>query len=540
MKILIVDDERVIREGIAGIVRQMDLFSDVDTAGNGVEALELCRKNSYSILLLDILMPKMNGIEFLEELEKLEQGYMRETEIPLQPIRVVISGHDEFEYARKCMQWGVEEFILKPIEPGEIQELVRKLHGKARVVAENKARQMRLKEQVKAGIPVLREKYFWDVIDQNLTAREIIEKGKFIEIDIAAQAYIVAVAAAAEGPAGTEMMRKLGVMAFESTLENTPMPGVRMLNFEIGLSRAATIFCFGDGPVEEGEVESYLSQTVEQLYEEEGFSLNIGIGRAVEDIESIRRSYQQASQALQYAFLLSEHGVQTIRDGETNHLQGLSLEDMATLSNAIKLGRRGEAENYLSRAFSELERVSAESVVPYSKVLLTGIIYTCLSILQQRNIRLEGDRYVSYYSVILDDNALHSVSQLKEVTGGLVFDTMDIIEDQQAAQKSIFTQRAKEMVEEYYNQNLSTAWVAEELALSRNYFGQLFKKEVGMSFNEYLSKKRIQVAMQLLGNPTLKIYEISQSVGIEDSYYFSNLFKKLVGASPSEYRDMQQ
>ncbi len=538
LRLLIVDDEPIIRNGLASTIQSLGLFESVETAKNGLEALELCKINKYSAILLDIMMPRMNGLEFLEQLKAYELAYVIDQEIPLQTLKVILSGYDEFDYAQKAMALGVDEFLLKPVEPDDVVVLAKKLYEKARLIEENTERQKKLRDQVRQSLPLLNEKFFVDLVENDLDDEEILRKAQFLGLSLSAKHYLVAVAAVVSSEPKSEMMGSLAIHALKTSLQANPLSAFSQLFFEIGLARCAIIFCFDSNVEGELSVESYLSERINEVREKNGFLINCGIGNTVQSRIDLRKSYRGACSALMYITLSSEGAVQKLIDEEEDIGSGFVMEDMSELSGFLKLGSAEKAQAFLERTFSQIESHPDTRVVPDIKIMLTGILFTCLSSMRQKGVRLEGEDFVNYYRVIVDDNHLHSLSELKRITFELLNFTLDQINHDSNNKKLYLIENAKKIVDTRSNENLTTQGVADLLGLSRNYFGQLFKKEVGYTFSEYLNRVRIAKAKKLLQTTTLKIYEVSELVGIDDSFYFSSLFKKYVGCSPTEFREI--
>jgi len=537
LSILIVDDEAIIRNGIASTVQSLGLFEKVETAKNGYEALELCKTNKYSAILLDIMMPRMNGMEFLEQLKDYELAYVKNNEIPLQTLKVILSGYDEFDYAQKAISLGVDEFLLKPIEPDDVVQLTKKLYEKSCLIEENSQRQMKMRDQVYQSLPLLYEKFFIDLVESDLDDEAILSKSQFLGLSLSSEYYLVAVAAVVYSEPKSEMMGNLAIYSLKTVLQAHPLPGCEQLFFEIGLTRCAIIFGFDNNSDGELLTETYLSELVDGIREKEGFFINCGIGKAVHTRSGIKKSYRDACTALMYTALLPNSTVQKLTDEEDDTSHGLVLDDMSELSGFLKLGNASEADEFIDRAFAQIEKRPDKRVAVDIRIMLTGILFTCLASMRQKGIQINGEKFSHYSKVILGDDSLHNVVDFKEITFKLLHDTLSQIVNESSNKKLYLVEKAKSIVQERYNENLTTQAVADLLGFSRNYFGQLFKKEVCCTFSEHLSRVRIAEAKRLLQSTTLKIYEVSELVGIDDSFYFSSLFKKYVGCSPSEFRE---
>jgi len=537
LSMLIVDDEPIIRNGIARTVRKQNLFDRVDTAKNGIEALELCKTNRYHVILLDIMMPDMNGIELLEELKKLEQLFEQENEIPIQTTKIVLSGYDEFDYAQKAITLGVHEFLLKPLDPDDVIQLARKLYDKAVTIEENMKRQMHLRDQIHQSLPLLYEKFFNDLVDSELSEQEILSKSQFLGLSLNGECYLVAVAAVVSTNNNNELMGSIGLNSFKAAIQNTPPLGFDWHFFEIGLARCAIIFYFDSKQDGDLLIETYLSEMVADIREKEGLYINCGIGRMVSNLTQIKNSYRDASKALMYSTLLADSAVQKLSDEEDTNRQVLTVEELTELSGYLKLGNLNKSKEFLNRIFTQIEKQHNPQVAIDIRIMYTGILYTCLSAMQQKNVQFEEDKVYYFLKVVYEENQLYSITEYKNIIIKLIQDTITSINNESNSKKLFLVEKAKNIIEENSINELTTNSVAEQLGLSRNYFGQLFKKETGYTFTEYLNRVRISKAKKLLKTTTLKVYEISELVGIEDSFYFSSLFKKYVGCSPTDYRE---
>ncbi|NLJ40072.1 MAG: response regulator [Clostridiales bacterium] len=536
LNILIVDDEPIIRNGLAETVRSLDLFDSVDTARNGLQALKSCEEKRYHVILLDIMMPEMDGIEFLERLKILEARYEQENEIPIQTLKIVLSGYDEFEYAQKTISLGVHEFLLKPLEPDDVILLAQRLYEKAATIEENMRRRRRLRDQINQSLPLLYEKFFNDLVGSQLTEEEILNKSRFLNLPLQGESYLVAVGTVMPTAGSSEMVGNLALKSFLAAMETASIPGFQWHFFEIGLSRCAIIFYFNEEPDGDLKIEAFLSRLIEGIYESEGFHIKCGMGTVVSRLDLIKKSYREACKALMYATLLTDSTVQKLSDEEDSTGQALMIEDLSELSSYLKLGDMKKAERFLTYTFQQIQRQQSPQVAADIRLMFTGILYTCFSAMRQKDVQLNEDKTHNYFKV-MEDNRLYTIAEYKNIIYNLLRDTITCINNESSNRKLSVVEKAKRIAKEEGYSNLTTHMVAEILGLSRNYFGQLFKKETGYTFTDYLNRKRVEKAKKLLETTTLKIYEISEQVGIDDSYYFSSLFKKYVGCSPTEYRE---
>jgi two-component system response regulator YesN len=316
MRILIVDDEPIIRNGLAKTVRGQNLFDQVDTAKNGLEALKLCQVHRYHVILLDIMMPDMNGIEFLEQLRKQELLFEQENDIPIQTLKIVLSGYDEFDFAQKAITLGVHEFLLKPLDPDDVIQLTKKLYEKAVLIEDNMQRRIHLRDQIQQSLPLLYEKFFNDLVGSELSEEEILNKSQFLGLSLDGESFLVAIAAVLSSENNNELVGSFGMSSLKTALHDFPLSGFHWHFFEIGLSKCAVIFTFDSNSDGDLHIEAYLSELIAGIREKEGYHIHCGIGRMVSSLTQIKNSYRDASKALMYTTLLPDSAVQKLSDEE--------------------------------------------------------------------------------------------------------------------------------------------------------------------------------------------------------------------------------
>lgn len=535
MRILIVDDESIIRKGIEKVVLETQLFEEVMTAKNGKEAYELCQEYKFDVMLVDIMMPIMGGLEFLRALQQSEmEKHSAESE---HAIKIIVSGYDEFEYAKQAIELGVEEFLLKPLSPEDIKGLTSKVYHQAKLNREKSEGILELRRKVEESLPALRDKFFYDLINIDSPSQNLYATADLLGISIHYESFQVALLGFADNSVDHPMDGQLALQRAVTILKEIHYPSDELHIFQHGTSQLALLFCWKEKRTrEEVATEEYLAKASEKVKKKTGMPLFCGLGTVVYDLGDICHSNLEARSAMRYTASVKREAVQYILDIRSTGALNVTLESLYELCDMLRYCRRRSAHDWLQVRLDLIKnspsRVTSEEI----EGLVSGIRLSGLDAMRSIGVDREATSFYPYYRMIPSSGAI-KIEELSSKLIEYIEKVMSLIESEEQGKNRRFVDQAMAYAEEHYVDNITTQSVAEELGLSRNYFGQLFKKETGTVFSEYLSKLRIQKAKKLLRGSNLKIYQISEQVGIEDSFYFSSLFKKFAGLSPSEYRE---
>ncbi|MFC5449202.1 response regulator [Paenibacillus aestuarii] len=507
ISLLIVDDEKIIRRGLQSLIeRQFPNLFNYRFAENGQEALELLRQESVDIMFTDIRMPIMNGIELLEQLQ----------DHPVKPEVVLLSGYNEFEYARKAIRYAVKEYLVKPVMREELFAVLERLIQDIR---------MREERADKAGEEA-------SLIAADLVIRHLTQKDA--------------------GDAITQ--NKLKLAGF-SWLDAGYTLG--LLSRRGGRSLPADAASFRNQIAEllQGHVDWMLTRDGEggtimiarnpvmiyQLAERWRLSvydsqLRIAISESVQGMEQLRWAHCQAKEALKYSIVLPELDVLDYTSiSERNERHVVPVELIHRLSNLMGMGREKEMKQLLDQILDAriiscceigyLERISQL----FNEELFDKVfhIYGNRGLDQLRPYASVGhignfDRFEHYYAAV--EQLLKRLDQF--------------IQDQreQAPTDENTMQKVLAYLQTHYADNLNMAVVSNHFSLNYSYFSQAFHEYSGESFSNYVRRLRLDKAKELLVHSDLKVYEISDQVGFENVKHFTRLFKDTEGITALEYR----
>ena len=501
-RVLLVDDEEEIRTGISRKIDWAALgFTLVGEAGNGEEALELAEQMRPDVVLTDIKMPFMDGLELCRRLRQ---------SLPAAKL-VVFSGFDDFEYARQAVGMGVSEYILKPINAPELMEVLTKLRTQLDSQRLERRDMETLRRRYEESLPVLRELFYTRLLSGQLSPAQVQDRAARYEIELAP------------------------VLSVQSFLtEHFAMEGCAARVVLFGDTAALLVQLSGDDKLypllEELERLSLLSRSYL------GISLTAGVGRPCQGPEELYRSAEGARAALDYRALVGGGRVIYIDDLEPQPAATLSFEenDQHLLSAAIKLGAPDQVERAVGTLMERL-RQTGLSLSRYHLFLLE--VVTCLVRLARSGGVAVEEVFGANFTGSVSLSDFSSPEELGRWLAERCLKLHELLGRQRTDSAWRLVEQAKEYIAGHYSdESLSVEALCSHIHLSPTYFSTLFKREVGMSFTAYVTQVRMDEAVRLLRDTDEKTYRIAERTGYSDPNYFSYVFKRRFGVSPSKYR----
>lgn len=508
--LLIVDDEKNIRQGLKTMIeREFPSNYCIDTAGNGAEALELYRRERADIIITDIRMPVMDGISLLEQLSA-DAGPGEG------PAVVILSGYDDFEYAKSAIKYRVKDYLLKPIRRDELfdiltsidrelnkQELtVRKLEREAedirRELRSSRLRGLLMKENVQ------------------------LESGQQEELNGLAVPFIVGVLNYYYSD-GTRM--KPGEV--QALIERMTGP-LETMFMEILTDWDGKLVLIGSGK----QIFTELSKRAEGR---ELKGLSIGISSEGQALGDIRSCYLEACRAIEYTFLYPQSNFMdfaAVGEGRLNF--PAPEEELRKLLNMLGTEREKEMKSLLAVIFQtehlkELDLTYLETVGKKINERVLDEVF-----------RVHGEASVEvlklYRTVGNLYNYRHFHDYYRALEHLLISLNEYIMGVRSAHTEHADMKEALAYIEANYFRPLNMAMVSNHVSLNYSYFSEAFKAYTGESFVLYLKKVRIHHAKDLLAGSRCKLAGVSEAVGFENSKQFARVFKELEGISPGEYR----
>ncbi|SKA72996.1 two-component system, response regulator YesN [Clostridium sp. USBA 49] len=529
-KLLIVDDEVEVRKGI---IEKIDWnfigFEIVGEAENGKEALEVFEKTLPDVLITDINMPFMNGLEL--------SSIIRE-KYPTTKI-ILITGYDEFEYAHKAIKLNVLEYILRPISSSELTEILIKIKNKIDNEIAEKENIEALREYFRKSLPILKEKFLVSLITSTLTKEEIEEKSKSYNIDLSGKNYMVSIVSIdfSSNQKDFKEEKELWKFSVLNIVEEIIIKynlGVAFINNEtvVIISKSDDydrnkIIEMNFNALEE------LRQTIEKFLK---FTVTIGIGNLCNDITKLNQSYQNAVAALDYKIFMGNNRIIWIEDIEPKSADKVVFDELKerSLESSIKVGTLEEISDTIDKLFKEISdfKVSFKDYQIYVMEMLT----TILKVARNSDIDI-NDIFGSNHNLFIELYSLNTIEEVQNWFKNISIKIRNYIIKGRQDTANELVEKAKEYVKEHYKESdININKVCTYLHISPNYFSFIFKRETKTTFINYLTHVRMEKAKELLRTTNMKTFEIAENVGYSEPNYFSYSFKKRFNLSPSEYR----
>ncbi|MBP1993331.1 response regulator transcription factor [Paenibacillus eucommiae] len=514
LKVLLVDDELLIRLGIKSIIDWESQGFIIGDAPDGQKALEMMEQEQPDILLTDIVMPRMNGLELIEHV-KARYPHVR---------IIVLSSHNDYEYLRRAMKLGVDDYILKAsMKPEELLELLLETAEKIRVDQQEMERHMTSQQPVEDRSKAW-SRWLHHVIEAPGGSEDEANSG--LALSSANRCMVLRI--------HRSNHVSMELEPNQTTLRN-------LLELELNKWLKGYVIPYLDNEwvlliPEERDKAILLEQT--KLIAQDlisaarrflNASVSIGISRRFSEASYIQSVYLQTRDVLQLYFVEGKEKV-------------FACEEHAALDpSAFVISR--EEENRLK---TELDRLNGEELQTTIRAIFARMrevrkpvenyIQACLRLLHLIPTSSFGEGSPLYKQVL-------GFEELEEARQWFERFLQDHIERAKQTMRETYREEIMQLLlhmKSHYKQDLSLGQAAGLINMSESYLSFLFKKEMNVSFTEYLNQLRIEKAVELLLETELPSYRIAEEVGYENINYFGRVFKKQKGVSPQQYRNQHQ
>lgn len=523
--LLLVDDEEEVIQIIMKKIAWEEIgFSVIGHANNGVKALEMVEEYQPDVMITDIKMPYMDGMELAKQVK---------AEYPDTKI-LFFTGFDEFEYAREAIHLEAEEYILKPLNAIELTEIFKRLKRKLDQEISEKRNAKILQEYYLESLPLLQANFYSTLIEGRIQEEEIPK-------------YITDYQISFQGPYFCCLVIHTSSAQNEEGMSPQLLFASVQKQAEERLAQKWQAKCF-----------SYLGNTVliAQLRDKKEVSeltdecdrfckyanriiaavVTVGIGQVCDRVSELSKSYSGAREAVSYRVLYGASRAINMNEIAPKEGAGPDSSSDAELSNLFKMIRLSSKEDILEAAEQYLHSLSSpEKSMQQHQVAVMELVSALYRFSSNHGISMEEfcSDIGKLYSRLMEMEPERLGQWLKNIS--LFF--QDKIVSARDQSTSSFIVQAKEYVQNHYDdEDLSLDSVCQELGVSNSYFSTIFKKEEGTSFIGYLTDYRMEKASRMLIETNEKSYIIAKQVGYADANYFSYVFKRRFGVSPSKYR----
>mgnify|MGYP004720323717 CR=1 FL=1 len=532
LKLIIADDERIIRESISKMIDWNSLGIElIGLCSDGIVAYNMILDECPVIVLTDIRMPGLSGLELIEKISQ--------TDLNIQFI--LLSGFGEFEYAKKAIQYGVSEYLLKPVTAMELTGVIEKMKKKVEQQRLEKSKMDALaqnSEEYRKNKQIIRSKNIEALVNCTTDVNASIERLAEMGIDISAASYRVAIfdidLYSGMYQLDTEKRQESALMAFvlfniSDEIVTREEAGIA---YQEGNNRVGILF-------QEKWSRNFTSRTKEICHEIQektkevmGFDVSMGIGKWVKKPEELIQSHDMAAQTLQYRYLL---GGNLLIDMEEQHpVQEIAIEDdLAELKEAMKTGQKEQVYQILIKIEDSIRQALMEKsrACMYLQQVIRTMDNACEDVSADMDrIREDRDELLRQ---ITDQKFFEDACKVVQKHTDRIFEILSELNTSSSKRQA---RLAIDYIQKnYMDPDLSLNSICSYLNISTSYFSTIFKDETGETFTEVLIRTRMEKAKELLENTTLKNYEIAEKVGFSDPHYFGISFKKMTGCTPTEY-----
>lgn len=513
--LLIADDEKNIRDGLKCILDWEELgFTVCGEAANGEEALSCILKNNPSLVLLDIRMPKLTGIDIIRIAR--EQGYNGKF--------IILSGYSDFSYAQAAIRYGVEYYLTKPIDEDElldaintIKESIEEEHRASDNIAlfREKAKNVILHELVtgiwkKDGITGLSSTDFQSMeLISNIYQVVIYEKFGLLPED---KSYHFA---------DLLNITNNGNHSFEHFEENNK--NVILLKGDFALRR----------------FEEFLKHyEKEELQEGSPMdSLFLAYGRPVKNLDEIYLSYEEAYTLIKRRFFCIQ-GQHTLGYEElpavTSHHEQINNDKLYACCDALTNYIQANNRKQIAATLFSLEEYlyNVDSSIASVRLFLTDLFLQ----LKENIHKIYNNSRTAFPSNSAIIDYIDNCHYLYEIILYISEQVKSILDNNDSSSRESILDDILYYIDNNYQNNIKLETIAPLFGYNSAYLGKLFTKAIGENFNSYIDHRRIEHSRKLLEQQNIKVYEVSEQVGYKNVDYFHKKFKKYVGVSPAEYR----
>ncbi len=525
-KVFVVEDEFVIREGI----RNMMSYNGNDymlcgEASDGEMALPMIQELRPDILITDIKMPFMDGLE----LSRIIKASMPEIRI------IILSGYDEFDFARDAISIGVDEYMLKPVGAAELFGVLNKII--LSLEEEKKKRNDREASQRErmASIQVIRNQFFDKLFMGALSTADALQEASKANIDLIAKYYLLL---NIEIDSSKTVYKELLEVkrAIDQFLQNRAdiIPFFRNEDNFLLILKGTSEESINEGAYELANYLKYQYETNTKAV------LSIGIGSVTDRVGGIAQSFADSKKAIKFLNRFKQGHIIGIKDIEKESaITRFILEEYDSIDEKLKYASRQDISSIIMHYTKGIDHSNTKSV------LFTYYILMDIVVAASRLIKELGGEAKSIVPEIDNPTTLFDVASSAERFITFITDLLEKVIDFRDSCQDIryghVIRKAKQYINEHYSSsNISLNTVAAEVALSPNHFSAIFSQETGETFIEYLTRIRIEQAKKLLTTTKMRSADIAIAVGYNEPHYFSGLFKKNVGMSAREYKIKSQ
>lgn len=526
-RLILVDDEPVVLKGIQSVFNLTDFgFSLIKTYTNPLIALQELSETQPDLIITDVKMPQMDGLEFSAQAKRIR---------PSAQI-VILSGHDNFSYAQAALRLGASDYLLKPIKKKDFEKMLNTAKRQLMDQSSHIAQKQQLEEAAKLNYSILRNRFFERLL-QTGTLDDSEMRVLYSQLGFCFEhsSFVLLKFVLWEMDVPADYMSLLERII----IELSHILGQIALVEEFYTDEFLYLFVYDFKNVifAEDELMAKVSTYVEAKAKE-GIRLLYGISDIYKDISSnILKAVTECDEII-LTNGRSHTGNKSALDNLYTDYSELHLPnaDIDALFSAISAGDT----DWIKTIVSEIYRSPAITLYRDFGLSITLLILIKMCHIQNRYIQSAPGQAPSIIPEMININYLSghfgSTCALQAFILDNALHLAELVKTQEINAPSKIMLSAIRYIDTHYTENINLSHVAGQIYISKSYLCDLFKKEMNVTFIDYVTNLRIEKAKYLLSHSDMKMYEISEAVGYNDYAYFSQIFKRHTGTTLSNYR----
>lgn len=535
IKVFLVEDEMVIRRGIKNSIDwEKEGYIFCGEASDGELAYPMIIKEKPDILITDIRMPFMDGLELCKLVKK---------ELPNIKI-LILSGYDEFDYAKEAIRLGVTEYLLKPISSGKLLEALNGVSESIRREKEDKDLVRKYMEEMRENTEHEKQKFFEQMIAGNLSMADALETGEKYEMNLSARMYNLLLFRFTLG----EENRKSGELLGEAeyAIEKLTERLEYVFEFQRGVEGWAFLL-MADNEEQMSERVKELSKDLEEIMKNYSTIAYFGgIGQPVARLRELEESFREAERALAARFTMELNQIISVEDirmaQNVDTLDDIEITSFGEIEKTrtmlekfLNNGAEDEIDEFVDVYINELSEENLKSVLMRQYIIMDA--YIVMMSFCEKFEGIEGEMQAQSEELKNSMKTIQTLEEIKNYIRMLLKKIIGVRDTISGRRYSDIIEIAKDQIRKtYMSDEISLNTIAAEVGMSPSYFSSIFSKEMGKTFVEYLTEIRMDRAKELLMCSSMKTSEIGYEVGYKDSHYFSYIFKKTQNCTPKEFR----
>lgn len=535
IKVFLVEDEMVIRRGIKNSIDwEKEGYIFCGEASDGELAYPMIIKEKPDILITDIRMPFMDGLELCKLVKK---------ELPNIKI-LILSGYDEFDYAKEAIRLGVTEYLLKPISSGKLLEALNGVSESIRREKEDKDLVRKYMEEMRENTEHEKQKFFEQMIAGNLSMADALETGKKYEMNLSAGMYNLLLFRFTLG----EENRKSGELLGEAEYAIEKLTERLEYVFEFQRGVEGWVFLLmADNEEQMSERVKELSKDLEEIMKNYSTIAYFGgIGQPVARLRELEESFREAERALAARFTMELNRIISVEDirmaQNVDTLDDIEITSFGEIEKTrtmlekfLNNGAEDEIDEFVDVYINELPEENLKSVLMRQYIIMDA--YIVMMSFCEKIEGIEGEMQAQSEELKNSMKTIQTLEEIKNYIRMLLKKIIGVRDTISGRRYSDIIEIAKDQIRKtYMSDEISLNTIAAEVGMSPSYFSSIFSKEMGKTFVEYLTEIRMDRAKELLMCSSMKTSEIGYEVGYKDPHYFSYIFKKTQNCTPKEFR----